>query len=492
MSLQLYTYQEGILAKLRAGFAEGHHAQMLVAPTGAGKTEMAIALLEAAKARGNRAAMVLDRVVLCDQTSGRLQKYGIDHGVIQSGHWRYRPYEPIQICSAQTLEKRGSFPGLKLLIVDEAHQTRAQTIQFIKNNPEVRVVGLSATPFTKGLGKTYSNVVSSVTTGELVRLGRLAPLRVFIAKEIDMEGAKKVAGEWSADVVTERGLKITGDIVAEWVKKTHEVFGGPRKTVVFCSGVAHGADLAQKFGDAGYNFVSLSYRDDDSFKDDAIKEFAKADSSIHGLIATDILTKGFDVPDVMIGVSARPFSKSLSSHIQQMGRVMRAHPGKEFALWLDHSGNYLRFRDEWDDVYENGIHSLDEGREKAKPEPTKAEKEAAKCPKCSHVWPSGTDTCPCCGHVRERRNDITAVPGMLEELAAANAVKAQQREWYAQLLGYAVAHNYARGWAYHKFKEKFGVEPKFRDVMPLEPTAEVGRWIRSRNIKWAKSRQRAA
>ncbi|SEF31389.1 Helicase conserved C-terminal domain-containing protein [Variovorax sp. NFACC28] len=492
MTLQLFTYQEGILAKLRAGFAEGHNAQMLVAPTGAGKTEMAIALLEAAKVRGNRSAMILDRVVLCDQTSARLQKYKIDHGVIQAGHWRYRPYEPIQICSAQTLEKRGHFPGLKLLIVDEAHQTRVQTIEFIKNNPGVKVVGLSATPFTKGLGKTYSNVVSSVTTAELVQLGRLAPLRVFIAKEIDMEGAKKVAGEWSQDEVTERGLKITGDIVAEWVKKTHEVFGGPRKTVVFCSGVAHGADLAQKFADAGYNFVSLSYRDDDQFKEDAIKEFAKAESTIHGLIATDILTKGFDVSDVMIGVSARPFSKSLGSHIQQMGRVMRSHEGKEFALWLDHSGNYLRFREDWEDVYENGINELDEGREKTKPEPTKDEKEAAKCPKCSHVWPSAADTCPCCGHVRERRNQVTAVPGVMEELGGSAEHLKKQRDFFAQLLSIGAEYGYQPGWAYHKFIEKFNKEPRFRGVDPMEPSDEVRRWVRSRNIAWAKSRKRAA
>jgi superfamily II DNA or RNA helicase len=51
-----------------------------------------------------------------------------------------------------------------------------------------------------------------------------------------------------------------------------------------------------------------------------IEEFAKPDSEITGLIATDILTRGFDVPDVVFGVSARPFSKSLSSHVQQMGK----------------------------------------------------------------------------------------------------------------------------------------------------------------------------
>lgn len=492
MELQLYDYQEGILSLLRQGFIEGHRSQMLVAPTGAGKTEMAIALLEASAERGNRAAMLLDRIVLCDQTSMRLQKYGIDHGVMQSGHWRYRPYERIQICSAQTLEKRGSFPGLKVLIVDEAHQTRKQTIEFIKNNPGVKVIGLSATPFTKGLGKVYSRVVSSVTTKELVQMGRLAPLRVFVAKEIDMTGAKKVAGEWSQDDVTERGLKITGDIVSEWVKKTHEVFGGPRKTVVFCAGVAHGADLAKKFEEAGYNFVSLSYRDDDQFKQDAIAEFAKPDTTIHGLIATDILTKGFDVSDVMIGVSARPFSKSLSSHVQQLGRVMRSHPGKDFALWLDHSGNYLRFLDDWEDVYENGVSELDDGREKTKKEPTEQEKAAAKCPKCSHVWPRNADACPSCGHVRERRNTVSTVPGEMEELANAGKAREQKRQWFAQLRFIAEERGYKAGWAANKFKTKFGSWPNGIDVDPLPPGREVANWVRSEQIRWAKGRQKAA
>lgn len=488
--LQLYDYQSGILDLLRQGFMEGHRSQMLVAPTGAGKTEMAISLLHAAAKAGNRAAMILDRVVLCDQTSQRLQKYGIEHGVMQAGHWRYRPYEYIQVCSAQTLEKRGSFPGLKLLIVDEAHQTRKQTIDFIKNNPSVKVIGLSATPFTKGLGNIYTNVISSVTTEDLVSKRRLVPLKVFVAKEIDMEGVKKVAGEWSQDDVTKRGMQITGDIVSEWVKKTHEVFGGPRKTVVFCAGVAHGADLAQKFAEAGYNFQSLSYKDDDKFKQDVIADFSRPDTEIQGLIATDILTKGFDVTDVMIGVSARPFSKSLSSHIQQMGRVMRAHHGKEFALWLDHSGNYLRFRDDWDDVFENGVTKLDDGREKPKKEPTKAEKEAAKCPKCSSFWPSNSDTCPNCGHVRMRKNAVVAVPGEMQELGG-NALREQKRVWLSGLKYICDLQGYNQGWAAHKFKEKFGTWPNNIHVDPMPPTSEVQRWVTSRRIAWAKGRKAA-
>ena len=123
--LTLRKYQLDTLDGLRNGFAAGHRAQLLYSPTGGGKTEMAIALLEATKKKGNKAAMLLDRIILCDQTSQRLEKYKIDHGVLQAGHWRYRPYENIQICSAQTIEKRGSMPGTSLLIIDECHSQRS-------------------------------------------------------------------------------------------------------------------------------------------------------------------------------------------------------------------------------------------------------------------------------------------------------------------------------------------------------------------------------
>jgi superfamily II DNA or RNA helicase len=474
--LQLRQYQEEALALLREGFAKGKRAQVLVSPTGSGKTEMAIALMKATKEKGNRAAMLLDRVVLCDQTSRRLERYHIDHGVMQAGHWRYRPYENIQVCSAQTLERRGSFPGLNLLIVDECHQTREQTVEFIKNNPDVRVIGLTATPFTKGLGKIYDHVVSPVTTKELVDQKMLVPLRVFIAKEIDMAGAKKVAGEWSQQEASDRGMKITGDIVTEWIKKTHQIFNEPRKTIVFASGVDHGSHLAAKFQEQGYNFICISYRDDEEWKKQVIEDFSKPDTKITGLIATDILTKGFDVPDVMIGVSARPFSKSLSSHIQQMGRVMRGHEGKEFAIWLDHSGNYLRFREDWEEVYEQGVDKLDEGKEKAKKEPTQKEKEAAKCPVCAAFWPSG-DTCLNCGHVRERKNKVIAVEGEMVELSGTVSRESKQDFWN-QMVWLMRYQGWSKGRASHTYREKFGVWPKgLSDTNPQMLSADTKKFI---------------
>lgn len=483
--LTLRPYQDKSLNALREGFRSGHNNQILYMPTGAGKTESSISLLLAAAKAGNRAAMVMDRRILVDQTSQRLDKYNIDHGVLMAGHWRYRTDKQIQICSAQTLEARGSFPGLKLLIVDEAHTVRQSVSDFIKSSG-IKTIGLTASPFTKGLGNIYSNVISEITTADLVGEGSLVPLRVFISKEIDMTDAKKVAGEWSQSEATQRGIKITGDIVSEWVRKTHQIFGKAEKTIVFCAGVAHGADLQEKFAQAGYNFVSISYKDDDEFKKQAIEEFSKPDTEIHGLIATDILTKGFDVPDVKIGVSARPFTKSLSSHVQQMGRVMRPCFGKEFALWLDHSGNYLRFKDDWEELYHDGVRKLDDGKEKPKKEPSKEEKEAAKCPKCSHLWPSKSDVCACCGFVRERKNDVIVKPGGLVELG--NTLKADadyKRSFYHQLLQYCYLKNYSEGWAFHKYVSKFGVKPCWsKDRKPLDN--KTLKWIRSQQIAYSK------
>lgn len=490
--LELRPHQETTLDRLRDAFRAGHRRVMLYAPTGAGKTEMALSLMEAVSDKGNRASMILDRILLCNQTSDRMEKYHIAHGVLQSGHWRYRPSEKIQVCSAQTLEARGSFPDSDLVIIDEAHTQRRDTTEFARNS-RARVVGLSASPFTKGLANTYTAVVSATTTKELVDQGWLAPLRVFVAHEIDMSGAKKVAGEWSQKETTERGIKITGDIVSEWVKKTSEVFDGPRKTIVFAAGVAHGNDLSLKFMEAGYNFVSISYNDDDEFKRQVIEDFARPDTEIHGLIATDILTKGFDVSDVMIGISARPFSKSFSSHVQQMGRVMRSHPGKEFALWLDHSGNYLRFRDQWDELYSNGVTELIDGAEKTKPEPTDKEKDAAKCPKCGSLWPGKSDTCLHCGHTRARHNDVLALPGELAEIAGTSKEKydsATKERWFQELIGFAESKGYKHGWAFHKYVDKFGINPAWKK-QAAAPTPEICNWIKSRQIAFSKSRKAA-
>ena len=487
--LSLYDYQNEAIEELRKGFANGKRAQVLVSPTGSGKTEMAIALMAATSAKGNKTAMLLDRIVLCNQTSARLDRYGLDHGVYQADHWRNRPYEKIQVCSAQTMEALGVMPDVTLLIIDECHTIRTKTAAYIKSNLKLKVIGLTATPFTKGMGKIYDNVVSTVTTKQLVAREVLVPLRVFIAKEIDMEGAKKSGGEWTNSEATARGKKITGDVVAEWIKVTHKIFGRPRKTLVFCSGTEHGVDLARKFQEQGYNFIATSHKDPDEWRKEILREFAEPDSKIHGLIATDLYTKGLDIPDVMIGVSARPFSKSFSSHVQQMGRITRGNPGsdKSFAVWLDHSGNYLRFKDDWDEVYHNGVDELDDGKEKTKTEPTEFEKEAAKCPKCHALWAKGSDACYNCGFVREKQNTVYSVNGILTELQAPVIVKCDwdKQEFWSAMVWNMQHKGWKQGRAAKLFKDRFSEyqAPDLKNI-PVKPSARIDLFAKNNLIAW--------
>lgn len=410
----LRPYQVESVEKLRQGIRDGHRSQLLCAPTGSGKTIIAAFLMAEANKKFSRVGFVVDRVNLVDQASAVLTDYGIDHGVIQAGHWRWLPAERIQICSAQTLEKRGFFPGLNLLIVDEAHCVRKQTAQMIKARDEIRVLGLSATPFTKGLRDLYSNIVNVTTTNKLVAEGHLVPLKMYAAKAIDMAGAKVVAGEWAERDIEERGMKIVGDVVGEWVAKTTLHYGGPVKTIVFSATVDHGEELCKQFNAAGYNFQQISYRDaNENRRRELIAEFRKPDSEIHGLVSCEVFTKGFDVPDIMCGISARPYRKSFSSHIQQLGRVMRPSAEKQDALWLCHSGNLMGFAEDMFDLFQNGVQSLDNGERDAKvrKEPTPREKANYSCSACGFMLPAGAIRCPACGKEKTRLSLVENVDG---------------------------------------------------------------------------------
>ena len=104
-AIELWPFQEKSVDALREGIRDGHRCQVLCSPTGSGKTTIGAFLLQEALAKGSKAAFVVDLVSLCGQTSTALWDYGIQHGMAQSGNTFGRD-EPIQICSAQTIEKR--------------------------------------------------------------------------------------------------------------------------------------------------------------------------------------------------------------------------------------------------------------------------------------------------------------------------------------------------------------------------------------------------
>ncbi len=321
----------------------------------------------------------------------------------------------MQVCSAQTIEKRGFWPDLDLIIVDEAHTQRKATLEFIRS-VEKPVIGLTATPFTKGLGQTYTNVVNVTTTDKLISEGWLAPLKVYAAREIDMDGAaRNKSGEWLDREVERRGAKIVGDIVSEWQEKTAQHFGGPVKTIAFSATVAHGEEMCRAFQAAGYDFRQISYRDkDDAHRQRLIDAFRSG--RIQGLVSCEALAKGFDVPDVLCLIGARPYRKSLAAHIQQIGRVMRPSPGKEFALVLDFAGNVHGFYEEMMDFFAEGCERLDDGKRQDVTRREGRERLEVVC-RCGYVLLPGMETCPSCGRERKRRSGVEVAAGRMEAVS---------------------------------------------------------------------------
>jgi superfamily II DNA or RNA helicase len=418
--VSLRPYQSGAVQLLRDGIRQKRRRQVLVAPTGAGKTEMAMNIVQEAQNKGSRAWFIVDRVALIDQTSERFGLYGIDHGIIQADHYLTDYAKPVQIASAQTLARRNIRDLPDLIIWDECHATYKSVVELINRAADAKVIGLTATPFTAGMDEHWDGLVNSTTVNKLLAEGFLSPLRIKACVSADMAGAKKkFNGEYEEEEAGQRGIKIIGNVVETWVEQTRKTFGGPVKTIVFSPSVKHGAELCRQFAEAGFNFQQISYLDtDDQERRDKIAEFRKPDSAIDGLVSCAVLTKGFDVPDVLCGISCRPYRKSFSSHIQEMGRVMRIHPGKEFGLWLDHSGNCISFADDTAWLFEYGVDSLSNAQKKDNEvrEPKDKVKKERFCGECGTQMAPGESACPACGWERPARGEIEVVQGTMIDL----------------------------------------------------------------------------
>jgi superfamily II DNA or RNA helicase len=490
-AIQLRDYQVASIDSLRVGFREGHGRQVLAAATGAGKSIIAMSMLDAAQSKGSRVMFICDRRVLVNQFSKHLDRHGIDHGCYMAGHWRHRPEARVQIASIQTLERMELWPVVDLVVVDEIHAVMRKSLKrFLETRPQVKVIGLTATPFHAELPKYFSAVTNVITMQDLVKDQYLVPFKVFIAHEINVKGVPVTAGEWKKDELEKRGLQIVGDVVADYVKISQQVFQGFRKTICFSSGVNHSAELVRRFAEVGLNFVSISYLDSEEYKQQVLEDFSRSDTTINGVISSDILTRGFDQTDVEHLIIAKPLRKSFSMHVQMIGRGARAHHNKEFCVVQDNSGNWLRFQDDWEQLYTIGVQKLGSDVDsKPRKEPTPKEKEAAKCPKCAALWQGG-DMCMACGYVRMRRSNVQEVPGEMRELKTSGTTFAEKQNWWSMLMYKVLYDGWGRNRALAQYRERYGVWPHGMSDVPATPSDEFNRWTKRSLIRFLKSKGR--
>ncbi len=486
--LDLRPYQLETVEQIRALIRQGKKNILVVSPTGSGKTVIATHMVGETSRKGNRAVFVVDRLSLIEQTSRTFYAEDIAHGVIQADHPQYKPWELVQVCSQQTLARR-KWPDASVIFVDEAHTVTKTVSQRIYPRDTV-AVGLTATPFTKGLGRIYDAVVNVTTTNKLIADGHLSNYRIFAPSEPDMTGVKVIAGEWEEKEAAARALEVVGDCVAEYLKR-----GDGKKFICSAVNVDHVMELQRQFMAAGIVCATYTYKDLADDRADIVREFRKPDSNIRGLITVTAASKGFDVPDIGVVIMARPLRKSLAEHIQFFGRGLRTAEGKAECLILDHSGNCKRFWDEWNDFFETGAVELDDGKkkEKEKKKPEKKEREMASCPVCHHVHLAQSH-CPACGHEYPIRNTVQHIPGTLAELVASHNRVAMTTQLWPQICHHARTKRAdeaaAKKMALALFKSLTGIWPSkdFYDTEPLPPTREVSNKIKSMQIAWAKGR----
>jgi superfamily II DNA or RNA helicase len=492
---------------------DADHLYLLEDFTVAHNTLTAAFMAKSASGRGKRFMFICDRIELIDQASRAFDAMGIDHGIIQASHPRENQAKPVQIASIQTLaarrrraeriakkEEEGRTIGLNesmlamvpqadVYVVDECHTVFSEHVELIKQNPEAVFIGLSATPWTKGLGKLYQEVVMPITVPELIDQGWLIEPVVYGPQSPDLSGVRVVAGEYHEDDLEKAVNKphIVGGIVEHWLR-----LAAGEPTICFAVNVAHSKAIVEAFQRVGVAAEHIDgYERDAEARRDKINRFRRGEITI--LSSVDILSKGFDYPGVRCEIMARP-TKSKMLFIQQVGRVMRIDPesGKDRALILDHAGNHERLGFVTDPM----CTTLDDGKKakaSVRKEKEKPEQLPKPCPSCTFMKPAGVHKCPECGFEPVKPHGVVETDGELKQLtkkARAKATMDDKQSVYSQLIHVRREKGYAPGWAAHAYRELFGVWPRGLSEVPKSPEPAVISWLKARNIRRAKAKSR--
>jgi superfamily II DNA or RNA helicase len=479
VNASLRPYQIHLLAEIDRALAAGCRRIMIQMPTGGGKTIVGAALI-----KPYRGLFTVPALSLIDQTVEKFFGAGlVDLGVIQADHPMTNALRRVQIASVQTLRRR-MMPACDLVIIDEAHRWfDAYADWLCRDWAGVPVIGLSATPWTRGLGKYFDRLIIGTSTAQLIQDGYLSPFRVFAPASPDLSGVRTIAGDYHEGDLSEAMDKspLVADVIDTWIDRA-----GSRPTFCFAVDRAHARHLQETFLGAG---IPAAYIDACT----EVSERRQIEREFHAGIVKVVcnvgcLTTGIDW-DVRCIILARP-TKSEMLFVRMVGRGLRTAPGKDHCLILDHSDNHTRLG------FVTDIHhdALDDGRERPKAKPRQTDALPKKCPKCAYLKPPKVLACPCCGFIPVAQNTVRHREGELVEMTSrTTAVPVDAIRFYAELKHVARERGYKIGWPKHKFRERFGRWPDGLDhVEPVPPSRTTLSWIKSRQIAYAKAVKGAA
>lgn len=416
--MMLRSYQELAIELARNKVKKDIKKIMFFLATGGGKGLIMSQLTHSSLKSGKKVLTVMRRREIIFQTIKNYKNYhGINASPIMAGMTGLDILNPCQVCSIDTIRSRiknGSIDFIKdfdIVIVDEAHDTNSDTYQeFLSFMGDKLFLGFSATPFkinNKPL-KFWQTTIKPIEPAELRDLGYLVKTRTFVPSKIDVTGVKTVAGDFNERQLLERASesKIIGDIVETYIK-----YGENKPAILFAINKAHSSMMAEAFRSAG---IQATHQDEShNSKERAYAINALKAGEIKVLCNVNIFSTGVDIPQACVGIMARP-TKSEILWIQQIGRLLRPYPGKDYAIILDHAANTERHGGAFDIRY-SGLES------EIGFAPKEKQIKVYTCPKCFIVTEEKTNPCVSCGHISEpndknRDDDIKHKDGHLIEI----------------------------------------------------------------------------
>lgn len=361
----LREYQQRAVANLRAQFAAGKRAPLLVMPTGSGKTPCLAEIIRLSVSKGRRVLFVAGRVELLDQCVRKLADAGVTGvRVIQADRDDGPPDAMVIVASVQTLASArwlSSPPDADLLIVDEAAHVKAATWFALAQKYPLRI-GATATPArgdNSPLGDAFDCIVVGAQVAELITQGYLVPCKVFAPPTI-------------MDPRT---------IAMEPVDAYLRHCPGTR-SVVFAVTVAHAVKIAESFRAHGIAAEHVSGAM--SNRPDVLERHAAGEFPV--LVNVSLVVEGYDDPAISSTIFAKRFTY-VAGYLQAIGRTLRPFPGKRQAICVDLCGSALV----------HGTPDL-EREYSLDGEPISAAEtfSVRQCAACFAVF-QASDTCPRCG-----------------------------------------------------------------------------------------------
>ena len=439
---ELRRYQRDAIEAIRAQLRTGRRRVLLISPTGSGKSLLIASMVQGAKAKGKRSLYIVHRRELVTQISERLTRDGVTHGIMMGKDSRGAS-EPVQVCSVQTLSRR-AHPPADLILVDEAHRAAADTyLAVFAKYPGAPVIGYTATPNRtdgRGLGDLFESAVVAATPAELIRDGFLCRYSGFAFMAPDLEGVRTVAGDWDGKGLTLAYQKSTiyASVTEKWLEKAHG-----RQTIVFASSIEASLDIVARFRAVGVTAEHIDYKSPSEERASVIARVR--DGSLTVVSNVNLLSEGTDLPSLAVAVLARP-TKSLTMHLQQLGRVLRVKPDGSAALILDHSGNCAR----------HGLPDSDRSWELTKDKPREVVPSLFTCTQCFAIGEH--PPCSECGHqpaTVARSGPVQQDEHVEVDIRKVRRIDKKRRDELVRLLASdARRHGMAPGWVVRKLNEK--------------------------------------